>query len=352
MEVYESKESTKKPNNNIVGDKLGNSQPSQMPQKAFTNDGLIRQNENKHKINESSNTDKTDITLKKLLLSRKKISGAEIHFKNIKSENYFNKLELTSILVTKDEIEKVLIIKKKYFIVKSFGEISIYSIKSNKLKFKIPLNEKKDDQYHHMIFNIGKFIFDFDYKLRLINKKQNNIYELLTDRHLIEINLNKNEWKIINELEKGIYISNLDVLLYKHPLQIYDKEGKLKKEIKRNQFFGGIFGLYEIKKKYLIINSHMEFIILDINNNYKILYSKENCYYDHGYKHPYVLDENTIIFSTLLNPYIEQSYQYIVLDLNNFSEKLIWNIYYNEGDYDSINKLFIIHRVKTNIYLQ
>ena len=271
----------------------------------------------------------------------------------MKSENYFNKLELKSILVTKDEIEKVLIIKNKYFIVKSFGEISIYSIKSNKLKFKIPLNEKKDESDYHIISNIGHFIFDFDYKLRLINKKQNNIYELLTDRHLIEINLNKTEWKIISELEKGIYIFNLDVLLFQCPMQIYDKKGKLKKEIKRSNInLGGMFGLYEIKKKYLIINTHMEFIILDINNNYNIIYSKENCFYSHGYKHPYVLDETTVIFSTLLNPYIELSYEYIVLDLNDFSERLISNIYYNEGDYDSVNKLFIIHKFDNNIYLQ
>ena len=93
-------------------------------------------------------------------------------------------------------------------------------------------------------------------------------------------------------------------------------------------------------------------MILDNNNNYDILYSKENCIYAHGYKHPYLLDENTIIFSTLLNPYIELSEQYIVLDLNNFSEKLILNIPYDNEDYDSINKLFIIHKFDKNIYLQ
>ena len=83
MGICESKENNNKENNNNVETKFGNSQPSQMPQKTFTNDGLIRQNENIYKINESllSSTDKTDIILKKLLQGRKNPRGIEIDLK-------------------------------------------------------------------------------------------------------------------------------------------------------------------------------------------------------------------------------------------------------------------------------
>ena len=124
----------------------------------------------------------------------------------MEEKNYFSKLELKNVLEIKNEIEKILILKNKYFIVKSLNEIEIYSIDTNKLKFKIPLDEDISlYKEHYYIYN--DFIFDYNYKLRLINNEENiNIYKLLTDKYLIEINLNNNKWKIINKLEKGIYI--------------------------------------------------------------------------------------------------------------------------------------------------
>ena len=83
-----------------------------------------------------------------------------------------------------------------------------------------------------------------------------------------------------------------------------------------------------------------------------MIYSKENCYYPWGYKHPYILNDQTIIFSSLLNPYINDSEKYIFVNLNNFSERLVENIAYYDEDYDSANKLFIIHQLDKNIYLQ
>ena len=266
----------------------------------------------------------------------------------MKKKDYFNKLELKSNLEVKNKIEKVLIIKNKYFAVKTFNEISVYLIKSNKLKFKISLNEDSDT---YRFFRVGGFYFDLNYKLRLINKEDNlKKYKLITDKHLIEIDFNKNEWNILNVLKKGIYIFNLDILIIDSSISISDKKGKLKKEIK--ELNDGMISLYEIKDKYLIINTFSKFRILDINNNYEILYSKNNCFYAHGYKHPYILDDQTIIFSTILNPYIPLSETYIFLDLNNFTERLVLNIPYDDNDYDSINKLFIIHRFEKDIYLQ
>ena len=67
--------------------------------------------------------------------------------------------------------------------------------------------------------------------------------------------------------------------------------------------------------------------------------------YSHAfYKHPYILDEQTIIFSSFLNPYVSLSEKYIFLDLINSSEKLIENIPYNTNDYDSNNQLNNIHK--------
>ena len=268
----------------------------------------------------------------------------------MEEKNYFLKLELKSVLEIKKEIDKILILKNKYFIVKSLNEIEIYSIDTNKLKFKIPLDEDISfDKKHYNFKNV--FIFDYNYKLRLINNEEKiNIYKLLTDKYLIEINLNNNKWKIINKLEKGIYIYNLDVLVPKDYKVAYilDQQGKLKNQI---EGFDILYGLYEIKGKYLIINDNKKFRIFDINN-YKMLGSKKNSYYPWGYKHPYILDDRTIIFSSLLNIYINKSEKYIFVDLNNFSKKYVENIPYNEDDYDTANKLFIIHKFEENIYLQ
>ena len=111
----------------------------------------------------------------------------------MKGKKYLSKLKLKSVLEIKNEIEKILILKNKYFIVKSLNEIEIYSIDTNKLKFKIPLDEDIS-LYKEHYYKYNDFIFDYNYKLRLINNEENiNIYKLLTDKYLIEINLNKNK---------------------------------------------------------------------------------------------------------------------------------------------------------------
>ena len=147
----------------------------------------------------------------------------------MQKNDYLSKLELKSILQIKNSIEAVLIIKNKYLILKSLDEIAVFSIGSNKLKFKIPLIEKKEKNFFYK-----EFIFDLNYKLRLINNEENiNTYKILTDKYLININLKKNIWEIINKLEKGIYIYNLDILnQYDNGTYISDQTGKKKKKLK------------------------------------------------------------------------------------------------------------------------
>ena len=222
--------------------------------------------------------------------------------KKIKKD-YLKKLELKSNLKVKDKIEKIIIIQNKYLLVKSFNEIAVYLVDSNKLKFKISLNEeiKEKNDIYEKRFNdaIKEFIFDYNFKLRIINYEENkNFYKLLTDKHLIEVNFDKNEWKIINKIKEGIYLFNLDVLIWD---KILDQNGKLKKQIEELKElyenvknYPKLYGLYEIKEKYLIINSQYLFLILDINNNYEKLYSKENTIYPWAYKPPFILNEQTI----------------------------------------------------------
>ncbi len=106
----------------------------------------------------------------------------------MEKKDYLRNLELKSILKLGNKIEKVLIIKKKYFVVKSKNEITIYSINTNKLKFRLPLNKKKEKFKYLLKY----YIFDYDYKLRIINNEdKSNMYKLLTDQHLVEINLKK-----------------------------------------------------------------------------------------------------------------------------------------------------------------
>jgi len=264
-------------------------------------------------------------------------------------KDYLKTLELKSILQLENRIESILIIKNKYFVVKSLNKISIYLINTNKLKFIIPLNNEKEE-YN---FLAQKFIFDLKYKLRIINNEEkSNACKILTDKHFIEINFINNKWKIIKELKNGIFLSNLNVLTIRNnSILILDQEGKLKKELKNLKTSFSLYGLYEIKNKFLIINFQLLFIILDVENNYEMLYSKENCFYSHGYKHPYILDKQNIIFSVILNCYISDAEQYIFLNLNNFSEKLVWNASY-ENDYDSCKKLFIIHKFDNKKFLQ
>jgi hypothetical protein len=219
----------------------------------------------------------------------------------MKKKDYLRNLEIKSILKLENMIEKVLIINDKYFAVKTNNEIAIYLINTIELKFRIPIKPLNKEKKNIYLFS---YIFDYNYKLRIINKEEkSDTYKLLTDKNLIEINFKKNEWKIIGELKEGIYLFNLNVLLFRDNfIQILDQKGKLKGKIKLSNFV--LYGLYEIKNKYLVLNLHLIFIILDINNNYKLLYSKENCIYEWGYQHPYILDEQTIIFSTILNIYI------------------------------------------------
>ena len=126
-------------------------------------------------------------------------------------KDYLKKLELKSILKMKNIIEKIAIIKNKYLLVKSFNEIAVYLVNSNKLKFSTSLNEeikeiKEIKEIQNKKFNyLNEFIFDYNYKLRIINKEEkSDTYKLLTDKNLIEINLKKNEWKIIGKLKEGI----------------------------------------------------------------------------------------------------------------------------------------------------
>ena len=269
--------------------------------------------------------------------------------KRMDKTTYLNKLELKSILHVENKIETIQYIKNKFILIKSLGEIAIYSINTNALKFKIPLEEKINEKANALEY---EFIFDYNYKLRLLNSEEKtNTYKLITDIYLIEINLSKNEWKIINKLEKGIYLCNLDVFI---PEDSCILDQKRKTKIEFNLEFKRLHGIYEIKNKYLIINTHYDFYIFDINDNYKNIYTKENPFCPWGYKHPYILDDKTIVFSSILNIYVSNSEKYIFFDLNKFSERMVKSAPYDDGEYDdeSCNRLFIIHRFKKNIYLQ
>ena len=257
-------------------------------------------------------------------------------------KDYLKKLELKSILKMKNIIEKIAIIKNKYLLVKSFNEIAIYLINTNKLKFKIPLKEEKI--INEPIYRRFK-IFNYNFKLRIINyEKKTNSYRLITDKYLIEVDFDKNKWKIINKLKKGVYLFNLDVL---NDFKILDPKGKLKKKLEYNNF-----DIYEIKGKYLIINSETEFLILDIKNNYKKLYSKkQNSHYDWMDKHLFILNDQTIIFSATINSYVDKSENFIFLDLKNLKERSVY-CYFDIDHYDSCNKVFITHQFENNIYLQ
>ena len=272
-------------------------------------------------------------------------------------KDYLKNLELKSILKYENEIESVLIIKNKYFVVKSLNEISIYFINTNKLKFRIPLNKKTEKFQYNYLFK--KCIFDYNYKLRIINNEEKpNKYKFLTDKHLIEINFKTNKWKIIKEIKDGIFLLNLDVFTFSYKynsIHILDQKGKLKKKIKDLAYPLILCGLYELKNKFLIINLQLLFIILDLKNNYEILYSKKKDIYENSFKNPRILDEQTIIFSAYLNCYVTDAEKFTFFDLNNFSERKVYSISYNlDGDYDyeSGDKLFIIHKFDNNTFLQ
>ena len=112
-------------------------------------------------------------------------------------------------------------------------------------------------------------------------------------------------------------------------------------------------GLYELKNKFLIINLLDTFIILDLKNNYEIIYSRKKDNYEYSFKIPRILDEQTIIFSAYLNCYVMDAEKFTFFDLNNFSERKVYSISYNEdSDYESCDKLFIIHKFDNNTFLQ
>ena len=68
-------------------------------------------------------------------------------------------------------------------------------------------------------------------------------------------------------------------------------------------------------------------------------------------KHLFILNDQTIIFSATLNAYVDNSENFIFLDLKNLKERSVYSCF-DSDHYDSCNKVFITHQFENNIYLQ
>ena len=224
----------------------------------------------------------------------------EFHFKNIKSLGKINNEENIQSVLLLDE--KYVSGKDKFLIVKSQSQISFYFLESRKLKFKVRLNSKNiedngsDDAFEHYLIEDKLEVIDNKYYKTF----HPNSFLLITKYYKIEIDLNKNNGKIIDSIDnyfdtfksKNIYdtiysaefISNLDVfstgkIKEKYFICFLNKSLQLKKKV---ETFLAIERTFEINGKYFITYFYSRGCstsnVFDINNDYQQIYEKRCCH--------------------------------------------------------------------------
>ena len=286
------------------------------------------------------------------------------HFSNIKKESEIINREVISNICLLDNKD---ISKDKFIIVGSIHEINIYFLESKKLKLKIQLpnplkiiyvvtNLNTNDSYPKEDYRFNKLeIIDKKYYEKLIP----NSFLLIKNQFKIEVNLEKNRAKIFETLDDfgdifkkrfseeifgTAYISNLDIfvvskskLFSNHNIYFFNKDFKL---IKRYEIMFWIDKIFDNNKcfvTYTYFRDCSTSTVYDINDNYKKLYEKK-CFHLGNLS---FIDNNRF----LVIPPEESAYTF--LNLENFSEKMIFGNYVHFNEYK-----MIVHKLKDKKYLQ
>ena len=287
------------------------------------------------------------------------------HFSNIKKESEIINREVISNICLLDNKD---ISKDKFIIVASIHEINIYFLESKKLKFKIQLPNPLNILYIGTDINTNDAypIEDFRFnKLEIVDKKYYeklipNSFLLIKSRFKIEVNLEKNKAKILETLDDfgdifkkrfsekilaTAYISNLDIFVVSESklFDIYNNIYFFKKDFKLIKRYENMFWIKRIfdNNKCFVTYSYMRdgstSSVYDINDNYKKLYEKQ-CYHLGNLS---FIDNNRFLVIPL------EGCAYTFLNLENFSEKMIFRNYEHFND-----RKMIVHKLKDKKYLQ
>ena len=284
------------------------------------------------------------------------------HSDNSSDDIYFNFKNIEKIYeINCSKIQNLLILDNTYIFIKSLKAIEIFSLKNYNCLMTINLKVKPFEDY------------EFDY-IYIVKNDDNNSklkirdIKIVTKKYYIQIDIENKKWKILNYLENGYYLSNLDILMFyinnlnvdkrkigddiryitMDPDELRSKPGysdypkvefkfnfinKKGKKIKNKDFIikSGFMETFEINGRYLVCYIYIRYnsttMIIDMKNNYQLIYEKE---FEHWFDDLKLLDNNTLF----LKPNF-------LFDIENLSEKTIKL----KLDY------YLVHKFNNNYYL-
>ena len=231
------------------------------------------------------------------------------HFSNLKIiDSIQNNQKIKNVITYENKENKTNII-----IVKSISEISIYDLKTRKFLFKIILKVLKAEDEEYIgskdKLEVVNKIYYYKYKY---NFEKSDIL-IITNEYMILINLDKNEGKILENIEEKYekflkkeikkkqeinimeYLSNLDVFIQtftrdenkdiKNKYFYFFRNNKLHQKYEDNSWDPYLIQkTYEINGKFLITYFYARggstTSIYDMNNKYKKVYEKRYQHYD------------------------------------------------------------------------
>ena len=127
---------------------------------------------------------------------------------NSSDDIYFNFKNIEKIYeINCSKIQNLLILDNTYIFIKSLKAIEIFSLKNYNCLMTINLKVKPFEDY------------EFDY-IYIVKNDDNNSklkirdIKIVTKKYYIQIDIENKKWKILNYLENGYYLSNLDILMF------------------------------------------------------------------------------------------------------------------------------------------
>ena len=291
-----------------------------------------------------------NIEKKPLDAGKEKLKDEEhcFHFSNLKIiDSIQNNQKIKNVITYENNENKTNII-----IVKSISEISIYDLKTRKFLFKIILKVLKaeDEEY-----------IDSKDKLEVVNKIYYYKYKynfeksdilIITNEYMILINLDKNEGKILENIEEKYekflkkeikkkqkihrmeYLSNLDVFIQTFTRDEYNfiknnniyffRNNKLHQKYEDNFCEDLIEKTHEINGKFLITYFYARgdstTSIYDMNNKYKKVYEKRYLHYDNYF---FIKDKYIILPYDTYFDYLPEIPEFTKVNLQTFESNEI-----------------------------
>ena len=291
-----------------------------------------------------------NIEKKPLDAGKEKLKDEEhcFHFSNLKIiDSIQNNQKIKNVITYENKENKTNII-----IVKSISEISIYDLKTRKFLFKIILKVLKSEDEEYIgskdKLEVVNKIYYYKYKY---NFEKSDIL-IITNEYMILINLDKNEGKILENIEEKYekflkkeikkeqkihrmeYLSNLDVFIQtftreknnfiKNNNIYFFRNNKLHQKYEDNFCEDLIEKTCEINGKFLITYFYARgdstTSIYDMNNKYKKVYEKRYLHHDNYF---FIKDKYIILPYDTYFDYLPEIPEFTKVNLQTFESNEI-----------------------------